>query len=71
MQYADEVNTNNVVVESKELELVFFGRLEVRKGLSLFADALDVLAQSTSPNVKNLKVSFLGRTTSIGNLCMW
>ncbi len=44
---------------SKELkEIVFFGRLEARKGITLFCDAMDLLAQQ----LPNIKVSFLGRS---------
>jgi O-antigen biosynthesis protein len=41
-------------------ELIFFGRLEPRKGLFLFCDALDLLSErSTSPEIH---VTFLGKT---------
>lgn len=44
-------------------EIVFFGRLEIRKGLKLFCDALDRLcAGSTTPD---LEVTFLGKETEI------
>jgi glycosyltransferase involved in cell wall biosynthesis len=49
------------------LELVFFGRLETRKGLELFADALDRLAV-TRPEFAGIKITFLGRSADIGNL---
>lgn len=42
-------------------ELVFFGRLEERKGLLLFLDALDLLAQRRALPA----VTFLGRSTSV------
>ncbi|MBV8773134.1 MAG: glycosyltransferase [Deltaproteobacteria bacterium] len=38
--------------------LVFFGRLEARKGIGLFCDALDLLSHATSPN---FNVTFLGK----------
>jgi hypothetical protein len=44
-------------------ELVFFGRLEVRKGIVLFCDALDLLASGASggdSSLAGLKVTFLG-----------
>ncbi|MEX3011326.1 glycosyltransferase family 4 protein [Hoeflea sp. TYP-13] len=41
-------------------ELVFFGRLEIRKGLWVFCDALDRL----SDQLENKTVTFLGRTTT-------
>ncbi len=48
---------------SKETpELVFFGRLEVRKGIKLLCDALDIIAKRKS----NLpSVTFLGRSAEI------
>jgi glycosyltransferase involved in cell wall biosynthesis len=45
--------------DSKEVrELVFFGRLETRKGLTLFCDALDLIAEENL----DIKVTFLGRS---------
>jgi O-antigen biosynthesis protein len=43
-------------------ELVFFGRLEGRKGLALFCDALDRL---TKRGVEGFRVTFLGKNGSI------
>lgn len=43
-------------------ELVFFGRLETRKGLWLFCEALDRL----SDRLRNKTVTFLGKTTDTG-----
>ncbi|WP_448192854.1 glycosyltransferase [Azospirillum sp. sgz301742] len=43
-------------------ELVFFGRLETRKGVALFCDALDRLA-STAP--AGLRVTFLGGSAPV------
>ncbi len=50
--------------KQKEIrEIVFFGRLEIRKGLKLFCDALDELcAGSTNPQ---FEVTFLGKETEI------
>jgi glycosyltransferase involved in cell wall biosynthesis len=45
-------------------EIVFFGRLETRKGIELFCDALDRLAGS--PDLKNVKVTFMGKTATVG-----
>ena len=42
-------------------EIVFFGRLEVRKGLWLFCEALDRLAE----RLRGKTVTFLGRTTDV------
>ena len=44
-------------------EIVFFGRLEVRKGLKLFCDALDHL--SAQPGNHEFEVTFLGKETEI------
>jgi GT2 family glycosyltransferase/tetratricopeptide (TPR) repeat protein len=43
--------------------LVFFGRLEVRKGLELFCDALDRLKDD--PDTRRLRVTFLGKITEV------
>jgi glycosyltransferase involved in cell wall biosynthesis len=45
-------------------ELVFFGRLESRKGVWLFCDALDRLAERLRGHV----VTFMGRTTDVGGV---
>ena len=59
---------------SKDIhEFVFFGRLELRKGLKLFCDALDELC--ADPGTPPFKVAFLGKETqmfgrsSIGYIC--
>lgn len=58
---------------SRIQEIVFFGRLEIRKGLKLFCDALDEL--SGDPVTHKLEVTFLGKETqiygrsSIGYIC--
>jgi glycosyltransferase involved in cell wall biosynthesis/GT2 family glycosyltransferase len=44
-------------------EIVFFGRLELRKGLKLFCDALDELF--ADPNHPEFEVTFLGKETQI------
>jgi O-antigen biosynthesis protein len=48
---------------SKIREIVFFGRLEVRKGLKLFCDAVDELCADPVPY--DFEVSFLGKETLI------
>jgi O-antigen biosynthesis protein len=40
-------------------EVVFFGRLEVRKGIETFCDALDRVAVAAAP--RELRITFLGR----------
>ena len=47
-------------------EIVFFGRLEPRKGVRVFCDALDVLAQDSEP--LDLGVTFLGKQSSIDGI---
>jgi glycosyltransferase involved in cell wall biosynthesis/GT2 family glycosyltransferase len=44
-------------------EFVFFGRLEIRKGLKLFCDAMDEL--TSRPEGPAFEVSFLGKETQI------
>jgi glycosyltransferase involved in cell wall biosynthesis/GT2 family glycosyltransferase len=44
-------------------EIVFFGRLEVRKGLKLFCDALDDLC--AGPGTRDFEVTFLGKETQL------
>jgi glycosyltransferase involved in cell wall biosynthesis len=46
-------------------EWVFFGRLEIRKGLVLFCDALDRLANDSA--LSRLKVTFLGKLSKIND----
>jgi GT2 family glycosyltransferase/tetratricopeptide (TPR) repeat protein/glycosyltransferase involved in cell wall biosynthesis len=45
-------------------EIVFFGRLETRKGIELFSNALDRLTQA--PEFRNVKVTFLGKIATVG-----
>lgn len=45
-------------------ELVFFGRLETRKGLWLFCDALDRMGDA----LRGRKVTFMGRPTDVGGV---
>ena len=44
-------------------EIVFFGRLETRKGIELFCDALDRLAGA--PDLQNVKVTFMGKAATV------
>ena len=44
-------------------EIVFFGRLEIRKGLKLFCDALDELCADRAQ--RNFEVTFLGKETQL------
>lgn len=46
--------------------LVFFGRLETRKGLELFAEALHVLASRRDLRTAPLRITFLGKIGAAG-----
>jgi len=46
-------------------EIVFFGRMEVRKGLELFCDAIDLLNQNSLANVR---ITFLGKFADVAGL---
>lgn len=46
-------------------ELVFFGRLETRKGVSLFCDALDRLARDATAHDADLQITFLGGSAPV------
>src|SRR5260370_22080428 len=48
---------------TKVREIVFFGRLEIRKGLKLFCDAVDELC-ADSPQ-RDFEVTFLGKETQL------
>jgi glycosyltransferase involved in cell wall biosynthesis/GT2 family glycosyltransferase len=54
-----------VLAAQKTPELVFFGRLETRKGLDLFCDALDRL---TKQDVEPRLVTFLGKIASVNGI---
>ena len=47
-------------------EIVFFGRQETRKGVTLFCDALDLLARTT--DLRSKRITFLGKFGRIGAL---
>ncbi|KAK5582903.1 hypothetical protein RB653_004492 [Dictyostelium firmibasis] len=58
--------TNNKKTSSLIKEIVFFGRLEQRKGIVLFCDALDqMVSNSKYKQLSKLKVTFLGRSSDI------
>ncbi|KAM9982628.1 hypothetical protein ACTFIZ_007168 [Dictyostelium cf. discoideum] len=58
--------TNNKKTSSSIKEIVFFGRLEQRKGIVLFCDALDQLVSNSNyKSLSNLKITFLGRSSEI------
>ena len=47
-------------------ELVFFGRLEIRKGLELFCDAIDLLQRTN--DITGLRITFLGKFSQVAGL---
>ncbi|HTW94171.1 MAG TPA: glycosyltransferase [Tepidisphaeraceae bacterium] len=47
-------------------EIVFFGRLETRKGLALFCDALDLLAADVGGG--KFSIAFLGKRSRVGDV---
>jgi glycosyltransferase involved in cell wall biosynthesis len=47
-------------------EIVFFGRLEVRKGLELFCDAIDRLSQSV--DLADIRITFMGKFAQVAGL---
>ncbi len=44
-------------------EIVFFGRLEVRKGIELFCDAIDLLNRST--DLSGVRITFMGKFSHV------
>lgn len=44
-------------------EIVFFGRLETRKGIELFCDALDRLAAESAS--RNVRITFMGKAATV------
>jgi glycosyltransferase involved in cell wall biosynthesis/GT2 family glycosyltransferase len=55
--------SNQTSAKSPVVEFVFFGRLEIRKGLKLFCDAVDELCGRDG--IPPFKVSFLGKETQL------
>lgn len=53
-------------VSGKVDEIVFFGRLEVRKGLELFCDAVDLLEKSR--DLDGVQITFMGKFEKIAGL---
>jgi glycosyltransferase involved in cell wall biosynthesis len=47
-------------------EIVFFGRLEKRKGIELFCDAIDLLNQSAE--LSGIRIAFMGKFAQIAGL---
>ena len=59
------VRDHNPLAQNKITEIVFFGRLDIRKGLHLFCDAVD---QSLLRNRRDVAVVFLGRSVDVNGL---
>lgn len=55
-----EVRAVHESVEIKAREMVYFGRLEKRKGLLLFCDSVDLLANMHHSIPKGITITFLG-----------
>jgi glycosyltransferase involved in cell wall biosynthesis/GT2 family glycosyltransferase len=49
-------------------EVVFFGRLEERKGIVLFCDALEALAAQQPEAIRGLRITFLGKAAEVRGL---
>ena len=62
---ANGVRDHNPLAQNKITEIVFFGRLDIRKGLQLFCDAVD---QSLLRNRRDITVVFLGRPVDVHGL---
>lgn len=63
-QYVTSFEDTAEATGEKVRELVFFGRLELRKGIVAFCDALDELAAAGGP--RDLSVTFLGKQVDLG-----
>jgi len=63
-QYVTSFEDTAEATGEKVRELVFFGRLELRKGIVAFCDALDELAAAGGP--QDLTVAFLGKQVELG-----
>lgn len=60
-EVGDEKRRSAVMVD----ELVFFGRLETRKGVVEFCDAVDILLKNETVASMISKITFLGRAASV------
>ena len=60
-EVGDEKRRSAVMVD----ELVFFGRLETRKGVVEFCDAVDILLKNETMASMISKITFLGRAASV------
>jgi hypothetical protein len=57
-----QARRDSAIGRNVRLKLVFFGKLEERKGVGLFCDALDLLSDT---NLPTLSVTFLGTTATV------
>jgi O-antigen biosynthesis protein len=69
LPYLFEPSHAPISVKFKGSHLIFFGRLETRKGLEIFLKALQQISPRLQAEGKLLKISFLGKngTTSYGD----
>lgn len=59
-------NSNASNAPQQVNEIVFFGRLETRKGIELFCDALDRLVSDAS--LKKARVTFMGKVATVNQI---
>jgi glycosyltransferase involved in cell wall biosynthesis len=64
-QVIEEESSLSASKEASIPEIVFFGRMEGRKGVQLFCDALDILAKEFASEEPNFKITFLGRQSTV------
>lgn len=55
-------------VKTDPLHLVFVGRLEARKGLDIFCEALSLLAANADERGRMLRIDIVGKSSRIGGL---
>lgn len=60
------INFEDDLLLEKKIELVFFGRLETRKGLDIFLRALKSLSNDDKKNLR--AVTFLGKKVNLGSI---
>lgn len=66
---ADAPRDAQVVVPDRTYNISFFGRLETRKGVSLFCDAVDRLARTEHRrSLKPHKIRFIGKVGSVDGI---
>jgi len=68
--YDTKNQSTNLKADSnlKITELLFFGRLEERKGLKLFCDSINFLIKRSKVPIEDLKITFLGKIGTCNGL---